>query len=210
MTAIHKRKSFGSASSSATSTRMNDTSFLVRFPHMFLTSVLVALALPATATTVRQLALTDLCQNAHRIIRGIVLDANPGTVEAGGGRIPTVTYRIKVHESFYGSQPGIVDLTMVADPKEGSSAHGNLKRFALFRDLPKLEKGKEYLLFTTTPSRIGLCTTVGLGQGCFQIVSRNKTELAVNGVNNRGLGLAADGPVDYAILTANIRSLLKR
>jgi hypothetical protein len=175
---------------------------------LLLSSLLLTFLAPsADATSVRQFGLGGLCQNAHRIFRGVVVDVNPGTVEAGGGRIPTVTYRIKVNETLHGPQMGIIDLTMVTDPKEGQ-IEGNMKRFPLFRDVPKLEKGGEYLLFTTAPSRIGLSTTVGLGQGCFQILSQNKKDVAVNGANNAGLGLASAGPADYSVLTARIRTLL--
>ena len=44
------------------------------------------------------------------------------------------------------------------------------------------------MLFTTRPSWIGLCTTVGLGQGAFDIYGAGKGEEAVNAFGNRGPG----------------------
>ena len=63
---------------------------------------------------------------------------------------------------------------------------------------------------TTPQSAIGLSTTVGLGQGCFSIFSRNKKLLAVNEFNNLGLGLSSVGPGSYSELADAIRALVGR
>ena len=82
-------------------------------------------------------------------------------------------------------------------------------------DVPRLERGREYLLMTTAPSTIGLSTTVGLGQGCFFIRSVGKEEMAVNAFNNSGLfdGMEepegyTGGPIAYGQLVDQIRALL--
>ncbi len=156
--------------------------------------------------SVLQLDLKELCKRADRIIRATVIDISTGTVEAGGGKIPTVTYQLRVKETLGGSVLGVVDLTMVGNIK-GEAAQGAVRRFPLFTQTPRLEQGQEYLLFTTRASRIGLSTTVGLEQGCFKIFDRDKTQYAINGANNNGLGLKTAGPVEYAVLVQRIREL---
>lgn len=161
------------------------------------------------AATVRRLDLNGLCERADRIVRGVVVDANPGSVEAGGGRIPTVTYRIKVKEVLHGAYASQIELTVVSAGKEPVTA-GQARRLPLFQELPQFEKGREYLLFTTAPSRLGLSTTVGLSQGSFAITAQDKKDYAVNGLNNAGLGLPATGPVAYEELAQRIRARINR
>jgi hypothetical protein len=169
-------------------------------------AILFSAAEPSHGSSVLQLDLKELCNRAERIIRATVLDIRSGTVEAGGGKIPTVTYRLRIKETLGGATQGVVDLTMVGNIK-GEAAQGTVRRFPLFAEIPRLEQGQEYLLFTTRASRIGLSTTVGLGQGCFRISTRDKTEYAINAANNGGLGLQSAGPVEYKALVQRIREL---
>jgi hypothetical protein len=173
--------------------------------YTFIAAFLCGLAV-VQGSSVLQLDLKELCKRADRIVRATVIDISPGTVEAGGGKIPTVTYRLRVKETLGGSPLGVVDLTMVGNIK-GEAAQGAVRRFPLFTEIPQLEQGQEYLLFTTRASRIGLSTTVGLGQGCFKIFNRDKTEYAINGANNGGLGLKSAGPAEYTTLVQRIREL---
>ena len=78
-----------------------------------------------------------------------------------------------------------------------------------------LDVGGEYLLFTTQPSRVGLSTMVGLGQGAFKVVVFEKEDAVLNGVNNHGLfrgidsgEFPASGPINYAALATRIRAEL--
>lgn len=170
-------------------------------------ATLVFSASNATASSsVQQLDLKGLCLRADRIIRATVLDVSQGTVRAGGGDIPAVTYRLKVKETLGGGAASVIELRMIGSIKADASK-GSIRRLPIFDDVPKLQQGQEYVLFTTRPSTIGLCTTVGLGQGCFNIVSQNKTDFAVNGLNNKGLGLPSAGPVAYTDLARRIREL---
>ncbi|MFN0127278.1 MAG: hypothetical protein ACKV19_11400 [Verrucomicrobiales bacterium] len=154
---------------------------------------------------VQQMRLEALCQNAGRIVRGTVVNVSRGQVEVGGGLLPTVVYKIQVKENLAGTPAELVVLTMVARPKSPTQA-GNATRLALV-ELPQLEEGKEYLLFTTKPSKAGLTSPVGLAQGCFSISKSGKTEFAVNGVDNAGLGLPSKGPIAYQELVKRIRTL---
>jgi hypothetical protein len=41
-----------------------------------------------------------------------------GSIQAGGGTIPTITYRLKVAETFRGAAAGEIEVTMVTDPPD--------------------------------------------------------------------------------------------
>jgi len=179
----------------------------------------------AGATTLVQMNLADLSGRAGRIFRGTVVAVDAGTVKAGGGELPTVAYRIKVTDALKGEFAGAGDSKYVVvrmiDPAQGGERTGHVRRVSPFRDLPVLERGREYLLFTTAPSRIGLSTTVGLGQGAFRIVGEGARAAAVNAYGNAGLfnrmGAAlgrsaqpAAGPVAYGDMAARVRALVGR
>ena len=84
--------------------------------------------------------------------------------------------------------------------------HGGLVRSDMFRDVPRLTMGHDYLLFTTKPSSIGLSTAVGLGQGAFAVYSQDKQDWAVNEFDNTGLGMGGSGAVAYVDLVAAIKA----
>lgn len=173
----------------------------------------------ASAQMVQQMNLADLTDNADKIFRGKVLDMTLGTVEAGGGVMPTITYRLQVSQTVKGIDDGarydspIVELRMFGSIKE-RPADGNVQYLGGFKP-ELLDVGGEYLLFTTQPSSIGLSTMVGLGQGKFEIVMRDKQEMVVNGLNNQGLfrgidrgAFPAAGPINYEALVERIRAEL--
>jgi hypothetical protein len=167
----------------------------------------------AEATSLLQMELGGLTARADRIFRGTVIDLEQGTVEAGGGELPAVTYRLRVEEIYKGDadlvegDQQIIEIRMVGNIK-AEEPSGDVQHFSIFRDVPKLQMGNDYLLFTTTPSVIGLSTTVGLGQGAFTVFLQEKEELTVNEFNNIGLGLDGAGPVPYSEITAKILTLL--
>jgi hypothetical protein len=177
---------------------------------------------PAQAATVLQLNLEQLVERSARIFRGTVLSVKEGTVQAGGAALPTVTYRIRVDEAFKGTYQAvkglqIAEITMLGKLKQSQTA---THRALPLIDLPKLQVGQDYLLLTTAPSAIGLSTTVGLGQGAFQVTGKAGQELAINLNHNLGLlngvpgapvgadGTSESGPIPYATLTTLIRGLV--
>lgn len=175
--------------------------------------VLLGLALLAGtslyASMVRMMDLGELCSRAGMIFRGTVIEVTAGTLELGGGELPTVTYRVRVDEAFKGDfsdvKDGVayVDVRMVGAVKD--LPDGNLRRFSKLPELPQLEPGQEYVLMTTTPGPTGLSTTVGIGQGCFDLFYEDKVKMAVNELRNQGL---YDGPVAYNQLADDIRAHL--
>ena len=172
------------------------------------------------AIDVLQINLKDMSQRADKIFRGTVLDFTVGTVTAGGGEIPTVTYRLRVDESFKGSyitrgDVQIAEIKMIGTLKKAPAPQGGIHRLPILPELPRLKVGKDYLLFTTSPSAVGLSTTVGLGQGSFNFSWKNKEEMVINGFDNAGLfkdmpaaGPASPGAVTYAYLAEQILTLV--
>jgi hypothetical protein len=176
----------------------------------------ICAAVAAEASNVVHMTLRDLVARGDRIVRGTVLAADEGTVAAGGGNLPIVTYRIRVDEALKGSVASgdVIEVRLLATAKQLSA--GPERRASVLRDLPKFSVGRDYLFVLTRPSRIGLSTTVGLGQGLFELRGRPGQELAVNEANNLGLfsGVSGapttPGPVNYASLAKQIRALSGR
>ena len=179
----------------------------------------LVLSASVQATTMLKMDLGDLTQRAGKIFRGTVIDVEEGMIAAGGSELPAVTYRFRVEELYKGVATETKgDLSIVETRMVGSLVHpkadaeGNV-RFSTFRDVPKFQKGGDYLLFTTPESSIGLSVTVGLGQGAFRISPIDGTDgefQAVNEFNNAGLGLNGAGPIELDKLSAQINALLGR
>ena len=163
------------------------------------------------ATMLMHLDLAALTDRADRIFRGTVVDVEQSSIEAGGGELPMVVYRLKVEESLKGDADVVkgdeayIEIRMVGSIKDEAPRNGAV-RFDMFRDVPRLKMGSDYLLFTTPPSAIGLSTTVGLGQGAFSVYSQDKQDWAVNQFGNEGLGVGSGGVVSYASLVAEIKA----
>lgn len=170
---------------------------------------LMVLAVPsAYATMVLKMDLANLVDRADKVFRGTVVDVTEGTVQLGGGELPTVTYRVKVDEAFKGEylakgDESYAEITMIAPIKRAPD--GDIVAFSKLPALPQLQKGQDYLLMANAPNHLGLSTTIGLGQGAFKVFFVEKTEMAANELNNLGL---YDGPVAYADLADDIRAQL--
>ena len=187
----------------------------MRLPLSRAVSVLALCALvPLTqvgATMLMHFDLAALTDRADRIFRGTVVDVEQSSIEAGGGELPMVVYRLKVEESLKGDADVVkgdeayIEIRMVGSIKDEAPRNGAV-RFDMFRDVPRLKMGSDYLLFTTPPSAIGLSTTVGLGQGAFSVYSQDKQDWAVNQFGNDGLGVGSGGGVSYASLVAEIKA----
>jgi len=149
-----------------------------------------------------------MVDRAGKIFRGTVVDFQPGTTTAGGGSLSTVTYTFRVEHSFKGSfseKDGVTyaEVTFLGSVKNAPQK-GQYRKLSALPDPPKLSVGGDYLLILTPESRIGLSTTVGLGQGSFEIFEADKQEWAKNEFNNAGL---FDGPVRYSDLASRIETI---
>lgn len=158
--------------------------------------------------SLQRFSLADLVDRAGSIFRGTVVSLEPGTIEVGGGSLPTVTYVLRVDHSFKGdfeSKDGVMfaEVTMLGSPKVEVQEHaGNFKKLNKLPAPTLLNIGSDYLLFLTPKSEVGLTAPVGLGQGSFEVFQQDKTEFVKNEYNNVGL---FDGPVKYSELANKIR-----
>ena len=115
-------------------------------------------AAPAPATTLRSMNLEALVSRAEKVFRGTVLQARAGTVEVGGGRLPIVTYRVRVDESFKGSYETMKGIRVAEIKMLGRTdpiRNGKYQRNPVLRDVPVLAVGESYLLMTTQPEPCG-------------------------------------------------------
>jgi hypothetical protein len=183
--------------------------------------MLAVITVPASAAMILKMNLAQLTDRADAIFRGEVLSAEPGKISIGGGTLPTMTYRLRVDETFKGNFEAKenaspeVEITMLGTIKATTHSGNQTRLTSALPEVPKLRVGESYVLFTTAPSASGLRSPVGLGQGSFRIYAgANKTEFAVNELNNLGLfdGVASaqrarqasDGPVTYTRLAGAI------
>ena len=154
---------------------------------------------------VQQFNLNEMTARAGHIFRGTVIDFSPQTVSVGGADLPAVTYQIRVDRAFKGSfvskgDVSYIEITMLGSVKATAVQH-SLQHLAALPTPPQLRVGGDYLLLTTPASDVGLTTTVGLGQGSFELFSMDKQLWAENEYHNAGL---ADGPILYSDLAAQI------
>lgn len=157
-------------------------------------AMLAAITAPASAAMILKMNLAQLTDRADAIFRGEVLSAEPGKISIGGGTLPTITYRLRVDEAFKGqfeakeNASPEVEITMLGTLKAVAHSGSHTRLSSSLPEVPKLQVGESYVLFTTAPGKSGLRSPVGLGQGSFRIYAgANKTELAVNELNNLGL-----------------------
>lgn len=177
-------------------------------------TALLALAYQAHATIMLKMDLTDLTDRAGTIFRGTVLSVEQGSVEAGGGQLPAITYRFRVDELYKGKatvvkgNDAIIEIRMVGNVKPAKADENGRIKLSAWNEVPKFSEGAEYLVFASQASSVGLSAPIGLGQGAFKVFATDGTDMAVNEFNNAGLGLNGDGPVAYTVLDSKIRALL--
>jgi len=185
--------------------------------RLLFAATVVLLAAQAHATIMLQMNLGEITERADRIFRGSVVSVQPGSIEVGGGELPMVTYKFKVTELFKGTptqvkgDQAVMEIRMVGSLIPPKADENGIQRMSMFRDVPRLQQGAEYLMFTTAESAAGLSVSVGLGQGAFKVAPVDGADgefTAVNEFDNAGLGLSATGPVSYTVISDEIRSLL--
>lgn len=165
--------------------------------------------------TLLRMNLSEMIERAGSIFRGTVVSIESGSVSAGGVMLLTADYSFLVEQAFRGDFPSIAGerlFTVRTIGKMVPVSSGGAVHVPALPDMPRMEKGHSYLLFTTTPGPTGLSTTVGLEQGCFQIIVQGGEERALNGFGNLGLfagmdrDLGSGEPVSYGRLADLIRA----
>lgn len=115
-----------------------------------------ALAIPAGATTLQQLSLSEMIAQSTAIVRAKVT----GTRAAYRGTTIYTYYKLSVVENLKATTPATVE---VAVP--GGVVNG-LRQTVAGAPTPKL--GEEYVIFLWT-SKSGLTQVIGLSQGLFSV-----------------------------------------
>jgi hypothetical protein len=179
--------------------------------RVFVTALLLALAMTAQAAMVQQFDLGGLTGNADKVFRGTVLSKEPGSIEAGGSVFSTVIYTLRVDDAIKGDfgsgkEAAMVTVQMLGNMKAEESS-GQFQRLGGVNVNPDLAVGSDYVLFTTRPSAVGLSTTVGLNQGLFNVAPNAQgRDMASNGLDNAGL---FEGAVDYQEFRNAIKANLR-
>jgi hypothetical protein len=179
----------------------------IRLLHFLTVAALFLASATASAAMVSKMEMTDLVQNADKVFRGTVLSKEPGTVHAGGGELPTTIYTLRVDDALKGDfgsgkAATVIEVTMLGSMKDAAPTGKYQNLSSVMNVNPDLIVGREYVLFTTSPSAIGLSTTVGLNQGLFSVFNNAQgREMTANGLGNQGL---FDGAVSYEELKFTI------
>jgi hypothetical protein len=116
--------------------------------------IICVLAMPARAVTVRALSLDELLAHAGRVVHARCASVTPEQVLPSG--VPVVEITLAVEETLKGDAAERLVIRQAAGRLSGV--------------LPTCRVGDELLLFLHAPSRLGLTSPVGLGQGYFRIV----------------------------------------
>ena len=179
----------------------------------FFAGIATLYAPPLSAANVAQMNLEQLVQHSERVFVGTVLSVSERRVEVGGGQVPAVTYRLQVDEAFKGEFTEIkgqrfTEVSMLGSLKIVAGARHPIRNF------PVLREGREYLLLVAPAGPIGLTSTMGLGQGCFNLSHKGREKVALNEANNHGLfsgmnvALPSGKAVPYAALADLIRTIV--
>ena len=102
-----------------------------------------------------QMNLEQLVMQSERVFVGQVIDISETRVEAGGGELPAVTYRLRVSEAFKGDYETIKG-EQIAEVMMVGRLKDVLKGRHPITDFPVLKEGQEYLLFIAQAGPTGL------------------------------------------------------
>lgn len=195
-------------------------------------AVVVVLVCEAKAVVVLPVNMADL-MNAEVIFTGtcVGVDAHLTQTPNGRGEVLVTTYTFLVPRDgvLKGEVPETFKFTQYGASREDERRLG---RQITMNPLPQYEVGKEYMLFLTAESKLGLRSPIGMGQGKFSIITTSDgKKQAVNDKGNEGLfgglpetkgvkkalsvggitpqALPAKGPVDYDAFVRMVRELKK-
>ena len=177
--------------------------------------VVVSAPISASATMLERVGLSDMTDRADKIFRGTVTDIRQTSVRMGGGDVPVINYRFRVDEQLKGDadvvkgNASFIELKMVGYLKEPKSPEG-ITRFSIFKDMPRLQLGQDYVIFSTPRSSFGLSSTIGLGQGAFSVFSENREVLVVNNYNNENFEFGEGGPISYSKMKKLVASRMTK
>lgn len=143
---------------------------------------------PARATQVLPVNIADLAGRADTALVGKCIGAQAylKNLPDGKGRMLVTTYTFSVSERIKGEIP---DMSAFGFTQLGASPD-EARRLgaATVIGMPIYNVGGEYAVFLTKESGLGLRSTVGMGQGKFQVItSKDGAKQVVNESGNKNL-----------------------
>ncbi|MBI3940047.1 MAG: hypothetical protein HY315_04375 [Acidobacteria bacterium] len=130
---------------------------LVKVRYFLFLLALLAVGIPAYATSVRAVELDELVGSSDQIFLGRVVEVRQGTL--AGFDLNYTEYTFAVSDWIKG---GSGDTLKVRQLGRGAGA-------PVLPGIPAYKKGAEILLFIHRPSRIGLTSPVGMDQGYYPV-----------------------------------------
>jgi hypothetical protein len=137
------------------------------------------LAPPSLATSMQPLNLSDLVRESTNIVAGTVTAVSEGIDQ---DRMPYTEIQLKVSETIRGKTDGKLTFRQFG-LQSGRPSESGRKYIGLIAGAPRYAVGDHVVLFLGPTSKIGLRTTVGLGQGHFVL----RGGALQNDHNNSGL-----------------------
>ncbi len=151
-----------------------------------------------TAATLEQLGLDDMTAKSTAIVRVHVT----GSYTAASGAMIYTHYRLAVTERWKGPEAAALDVVV-----PGGTAGAERQSFS---GAPKLEQGREYVLFLWTGSR-GLTHIIGFSQGLFELAAGDDGEIQATRAASGELMLNTSGkPVHDQALRLSLKDLRQR
>ncbi len=146
-----------------------------------LLAMLVATTLASATTSRREVNVVDLVANSELILRGTVTNITDGIDERG---IPYTEVTLHVAEAIRGQVTGNYTFRQFGLLKPRDLGNGKVNLMVTPAGWATYTKGEEIILFLNKKAAwTGLQTTVGLGQGKFNVSMAGAT----NQSNNAGL-----------------------
>jgi len=130
-------------------------------------------ALPATATSLLPLSLTQLSTRADLIFYGKVI-SNEIKKDEVSGQIATFT-KFEIIETIKGDASSTHTIKQIG----GFDKNSNTR--LMVRGVPRFITGAEYVVFLPKKSSLGFCSPLGLHQGSFSVTTENDEKVISNG-----------------------------
>jgi hypothetical protein len=180
----------------------------------------------------QEMNLSEIVQEADRIVVGKVISAVESAIPGpGGGTIPIMEYTLLVSNAIKGTADARIVIRHVRLPGV-SFFLGNESGTGV--GLPTYKVDEAVVLFLTGESQLGLSSPVGLLQGAFRVESDKQGQpvSVVNGVGNAGLMMGTDsanprrkmaqgegvdssstpkgGPVSYSVFISTVKGMVNQ
>ena len=142
----------------------------------FIVATVLAAALPVTASLVLECGFRSLHQKAGTLFHGKCLERKE---VVDGKPLPYTEYTFEVIQAVKGCRDGQGKLLKTITVRHAGTTKARPRTDGLVEvplrfGVPEYAVGEEVVLFLTRESRLGLCAPVGLTQGKFSVVGKDR------------------------------------